>query len=256
MKTDFLAIRKIRAIPVVMMAMVAGAAAAQNAQEGMMTDEQITRAITTELAFSDVVMFDGVDVVVEDGMVTLDGAVGSLAAKRQAEEIAEVIDGVMNIANDIEIDSEPVAANEMQMAVASALRENPATDKYEIEVAAGENGQVTLTGTVDSMAESSLAETVAATVPGIRSIDNRIEVDTSRYYRAAEEIDAEIAERLRWDTRVDDDRINILVRDGGRVTLSGEVASLAAKRRAIELAEIEGVHMVDATHLEVVGRTD
>lgn len=197
-----------------------------------------------------VLLMAGVTAVAQDSG---DDGMTDERAKQQAEEVAEVIDGVRDIANDIRIDAEPVAADEMRMAVDSALRRNAATDTYEIDVSAGDDGRVTLTGTVDSMAERSLAETVTATVPGVRSIDNRIEVDTTRYYRAADEIKSDIAERLRWDARVDGSRIDILVRDGGRVTLSGEVESLAAKRQAIELAEIEGVHSIDAMHLEVAG---
>jgi len=104
---------------------------------------------------------------------------------------------------------------------------------------------------VDSWAERDLAELVAGKVTGVRSIDNLIKVDAASFLRGIGDIESDIQERLRWDARVDDSLIAVLVRQGGHVTLSGTVGSLAEKRLATRLARVEGVRSVDAAHLEV-----
>jgi osmotically-inducible protein OsmY len=216
-----------------------------------MTDENIARAVETELAFSDVIPIERVDVEVNDSIVSLTGTVSTLAAYRQAEDIAAIVKGVRGIVNRIDVDAQHVQATDVRTNVEEALAQNPATDAYEIEVRAATDGRVTLLGTVNSWAEKSLAETVASTVPGVRSITNELDVDDSRAYRGSEEIRADIAGRLHWDARVNASLIDILVRDGGRVTLSGTVGSLAEKRLAVGLAHVQGVRNVDADHLEV-----
>lgn len=221
-----------------------------------MTDENIARAVDTELAFSDVIPADRITVDVNDGIVSLTGSVSTLEAYRHAEDVAATVKGVRSIVNRIEVNTKSVAPDALRDAVEEALAQNPATDAYEIDVHATPDGQVTLSGTVNSWAEKSLADTVAATVPGVRSISNDLSVDTSRAYRGAEEIHADIAGRMHWDARINASDIDILVQDGGRVTLSGSVGSLAEKRLAVRLAHVEGVRQVNADHLEVAAVSD
>jgi osmotically-inducible protein OsmY len=225
-----------------------GGAAAQSS----FSDEQVSRAVLMEFAYADIVPTDNIVVAVSDGIVSLDGTVSTLVARQQAEEIAATISGVQSINNRIEVLTQDVPPDVLIAEVSAALAQNAATDSYEIDVAATIAGSVTLTGTVESWAEKSLAETVTATVSGVRAVDNQLTVDTSRFYRGAEEINADIAERFRWDARIDEEQIDILVRDGGRVTLAGSTASLAEKRLAVELAQVQGVMQIDAEHLDVV----
>ncbi|MDX1562308.1 MAG: BON domain-containing protein [Gammaproteobacteria bacterium] len=216
-----------------------------------MSDREVARAVESELQYSDIIPFSRVWIAVDDGIVSLTGSVSTLTAFEQAEDIAATVRGVRGIVNRIDVVAPDTEPSVLEQRVAAALAGNSATDQYEITIDASDAGIVTLDGTVDSWAERSLAETVTGTVRGVRSIQNRIAVDTSRVHRGPGEIDAEIDERLHWDARVDDSLIEILVRDGGRVTLSGTVGSLAEKRLAVELAHVAGVQTVDATHLEV-----
>jgi osmotically-inducible protein OsmY len=200
--------------------------------EDMRSDADIARAVTTELRYSDIIPIVDMQINVEDGIVTLLGDVPSLTAFRQAEDIAATVRGVRGIVNRAEISMAPDSAGDIRAKAARALAGNPATESYQIEVTAIGDGVLELAGTVDSWAERDLAETIAGAIPGIRSIDNRIEVTLLNYRRGPGEIDAEISERLRWDARVDDSLIAVLVRDGARVSLSGTVGSLAEKRLA------------------------
>jgi osmotically-inducible protein OsmY len=111
--------------------------------------------------------------------------------------------------------------------------------------------EVTLTGTVESWGERTLAGRVAKQVDGVQDLANRIAVRIAMQ-RPDAEIAAEIEEILAWDVLVDDDLIEVAVDDGG-VTLSGQVGSLAEKSRAINQSWVAGVKSVAAEELEVSG---
>ncbi len=59
--------------------------------------------------------------------------------------------------------------------VRNHLEDNPRVGPFPISVAA-RDGVVTLTGTVDSSEASSTAAGVARSVPGVRRVDNQLEV--------------------------------------------------------------------------------
>lgn len=128
---------------------------------------------------------------------------------------------------------------------------DPATDSYQITVAADNAGEVTLTGMVDSWQEKHLAGIVAKGTIGVTAVDNRISVvfadDTKR---PANDIKAEVEQRLFWDILVDSGLIDVSV-DGRTVRLTGTVGSAAERFRARELAFVNGVETVEADDLKV-----
>ena len=220
-----------------------------------MPDDDITSAVSTELGHSEVVSRDNIDVVTNGGIVSLSGTVETLAALRKAEDIATTVRGVREIDNRIEIAATGQEAPQaLKSRVEDALAMDAATDAYEIEVEAGDGGRIRLTGTVNSYAEKSLAETVTATVTGVRAIENALDVDTSRAHRGSDEIRADVIGRLSWNAGVDAADIDVLVQTGGRVTLSGTVESLAERRLAAELAHVAGVREVNTDHLDIADR--
>lgn len=222
-----------------------------NADAQPMTDQDIALAVDTELQHSEVVRFYHVGISVDDGIVTFTGNVPSVTAFRQIEDIASTVRGVRGIVNRLEIDAEPQSAAHLREQIQKAMDANPATDLYQLDIEATDDGVVTLTGSVDSWAERDLAESVAGRVMGVKAVENLITVDAASFLRGIGDIKADITERLRWDARVDDSLISVLVRQGGHVTLSGTVGSLAEKRLAARLARVQGVRSVDTMHLEV-----
>ena len=214
------------------------------------SDAAITDAVQHELAHEEIVPFNRVDVTTQDGIVTLTGSVSTLAARIQAEQRTSIVRGVRSIIDDIKVDTTR-QARQVETGVKAALADDPATDAYEVDVRAAADGAITLTGTVDSWAEKRLAETVAATVPGVTSITNELSVEPAPAFGGEGELAGVIRGRLHWDARVNDSLIHVLAMDGGRVLLSGTVGSLAEKRLATELAHVQGVQSVEASHLEV-----
>jgi len=240
-----------RISPLVVAAGLTAFATTSAAQIADISDGDIVRAIEQEFLRDDIVPFNRIDVVSENGVVTLTGRVSNLAARRHAEDVVGIVRGVRSIVDRVEVATEPRTVAELGKAVEAALAADPTTEPYGIEVWPMAAGLVQLTGTVDSWAERMLTENVVATVPGVTAIDNRIGLDNSAAYRREADISNDITGRMRWDVRVDDSLIHVLVREGGRVLLSGTVGSLAEKQHAIRLAWVDGVHEVDAESLNV-----
>ena len=137
---------------------------------------------------------------------------------------------------------------EIQRDIEDALLADPATDSYEIDVAVKDN-VVTLSGTVESIPEKDLCETVAKGVKGVTAVNNKIEVKWPKK-RSDREIKADIEKTLEWDAYVDHGLIVVNV-DDGVATLSGTVGSAAEKRLARIDAYVSGVKAVNDTDLNV-----
>lgn len=216
-----------------------------------MTDQTISDKIDDELLFDRGVVATKIDVRTSDGIVTLTGEVNNVLAKERAARIVEAVKGVRAVVNRIEV-SPSVTRSDAQIRrdVESALLDDPATESYEI-ITSVDNGEVTLTGTVDSYQERELVKTVAKGVRGVTAIDDQISVDY-KTDRADNEIQKEIEQALRWNTHVDNYLINVSV-NGGSVALSGAVGSASEKRMAETDAWVAGVTSVDSSKLSVEG---
>ncbi|MGD9031351.1 MAG: BON domain-containing protein [Desulfobacteraceae bacterium] len=214
-------------------------------------DRDITLAVQKKLINDQSVSPNLIDVWTDKGIVTLTGSVDNVLAKERATEIAETTKGVQSVVNRIVVKPGERQDGDISWDIRQAILDDPATDLYEIE-AEVKDGIVTLTGTVDSWAESRLCEKVVKSVKGVKGIKNEIEVQ-HKVKRQDWQIEAEIKRRLAWDVWVDDALINVSVKNG-RVTLSGKVGSAAEKSRAYGDAWVAGVTYVDYAELSVDSR--
>lgn len=218
------------------------------------TDDEITRAIDDKLLFDPGVKSYLIDARSSKGLVTLSGDVNNLLAKRRAAKAARTVRGVKAVVNSIDVTAPLRADDELKEAIETAFVENPATESWEI-LTFVDDGEVRLSGNVDSWHEKQLAETVAAGVRGVRSIDNQISI-TYEQERLDHEIRTEIEESLRWNALVDDSLISVTVNDG-KVTLSGIVGSSAERQEASIDAWVSGVKDVkDDLQVERWARDD
>lgn len=216
-----------------------------------MTDKTIADKIDDELLFDPGVVSTKIDVNTSSGIVTLTGKVNNILAKERAVRIAETVKGVRAVVNRIAVSPSVTRSGaQIRRDVESALLDDPATESYEVTTTV-QDGEVILTGTVDSYQERELVKTVAKGVRGVRAIDDQIDVDY-KTDRADGEIENEIEQTLRWNTLVDDNLINVSV-NGGKVALSGTVASAAEERLAETDAWVAGVTSVDTSKLSVEG---
>ncbi len=119
-----------------------------------------------------------IQIAVEDGTVTLDGRVGSLAQKRLAGVLAWWVPGTRDVVNGIEV-SPAQEDNDFEIvdAVRAALEKDRMVDAGEIRVGA-RRGIVMLEGLAIDQRQKEMAENDAWYVFGVNDVVNRIEMRT------------------------------------------------------------------------------
>jgi osmotically-inducible protein OsmY len=142
--------------------------------------------------------------------------------------------------------------------VKTALGLNRTLRQHSIDVST-ENGVVTLSGRVGSEEERARAESVAAAVPDVRQVVNRIRVGgvpaSSTGRSLGERFDdekIEVAVRLALSLNKGLDGTDVTVQAyRGEVTLAGEVATEAQRQQALQIArDTSSVsRVVDAMHV-------
>lgn len=205
-------------------------------------DRDITFAVERSLSRDGMVPHDGIDVTTAQGIVTLAGTVPTLFAKEQAVRHAQSIKGVRAVVNTLEVRNSQRTDGEVAQDVSKALVIDPATDSFELSATASD-GIVTLKGTVHSVVEKQLAESVIKGVKGVRGIRNEVQIKPTMV-RADDEIESDINKRFSNDVYLVDDDLDIQVKDGA-VVLSGTVGSALEKSRATTKAYVLGTKSVD-----------
>ena len=128
-------------------------------------------AIKRELPSS----WDRIKVIVDDGLVALEGEVEWRYQFARAEEAVARVRGIQGIINCIEVRPQ-VPPVEIKRKIEEALRRAAEIDASRITVEAN-GGEIILRGTVRSWAQREEAERAAWRAPGISKVDNRITVD-------------------------------------------------------------------------------
>ncbi|MEZ5066876.1 MAG: BON domain-containing protein [bacterium] len=242
---------RIRMLPFIALAVVSIAPGNTRAEDpDSRSDVQVTGAVENQYRTDRAVPLDRIDVHTKRGVVTLEGTVRDLLARRRAVRIAETVKGVRSVVDRLDVEQpEKITDSVIRGDVLAALLMDPATDSYEIAVSVSDGGVVTLSGTVQSWRERELAATVAAGVRGVTELHDDLEVSFPSS-RPDREIREEIAQTLVWNTRIDATLVAVDVEEG-EVQLSGIVGSAAEKREAREEAWTEGVRGVDDAGLLV-----
>ena len=141
--------------------------------------------------------------------------------------------------------SVPVHASKMDSSIESSAKQSYVFKTYlkadDIKIQSMD-GVVTLTGTVSEESHKSLAQETVAGLPGVKSVDNRLEVKGER---PAENSDAwlmmKVKTTLLFHRSVSGIKTEVNVKDG-IVTLQGEATSQAQKDLTTEYAkDVEGV---------------
>lgn len=120
-----------------------------------------------------------VKVETKNGAVTLRGKVATDAEKRAAEEVANGVDGVTSVKNQLQV--VPASArkavdakdDDLKMAVKARISREPRLKGSDVQVRA-DNGVVTLTGDVKDIGARARASEIARGVPGVRAVKNEL----------------------------------------------------------------------------------
>ena len=116
-----------------------------------------------------------IQVLVDNGRVTLSGQVEWQSQKVRVEEAVSHVRGVRALANDIRVELHNVPV-ELKQRIERAFLLNAEIEADQIAIEIGGDGTIILSGSVSSWIERDHAERTAQEAPGVRHDDNRIEV--------------------------------------------------------------------------------
>jgi hyperosmotically inducible protein len=124
-----------------------------------------------------------IDVETYRGDVQLNGFVDSAAAKTAAASVAQNVDGVTKVTNNLQVGAdrtsgEVVDDSTINSRVRAALIGDERTKSHQIEVDTNA-GVVNLGGFVDTAANKTAAAQLAGDVSGVTRVNNRLEVRTN-----------------------------------------------------------------------------
>ena len=147
------------------------------ATKTMVSDTWITSKTKISLFADERVKGTQVSVDTTKGVVHLRGKVDSAEAKSAAGDIAQGVEGVKSVKNDLQVVAptarKAVDASDSDIAKAVGTRLAKDTQLKKVEVRT-DAGVVTLTGEVPTIGSSAKASEMARGVPGVRSVKNEL----------------------------------------------------------------------------------
>lgn len=215
-------------------------------EAGNRSDSAVRTDILSALAVDPATDSWEIGVSVQNGKATLTGSVDSYAERELAATVTRGVKGVREVVNNMTVDyTSDRRDDEIKADIQQRLQWDVRIDDALIDVQI-RDGKVTLSGTVGSAYERSLAAG-DAWVSGVTAVDDdelKVEWwardDMQRKSAWAnmtdEEIRDAIVDAFLYDPRVMSFNPTVTV-DNGAVTLTGTVDNLKAKRAAAQVAE-------------------
>jgi osmotically-inducible protein OsmY len=136
-------------------------------------DADIAKAVVNSLQWH-VWVPNHIQATVENGWVTLTGAVKSGYERSSAEDAVSYLAGVKGVLNQITV-KPSVRATDVKAEIDKALKRNAEIDAAHIKVSAV-GGKVTLSGTIHSWDEREEAGSAAWCAPGVTEVENNLAV--------------------------------------------------------------------------------
>jgi osmotically-inducible protein OsmY len=196
----------------------------------MKTDSDIKRDVEFELKWDPDIDATDIAVSVKNGVVTLTGFVRSYSQKLDAERDAKRVNGVIGLANDIEVRlpvidqrPDPEIARDAVAAIKSELPYS-----YEGVKAVVKDGWLTLEGEVEWNFQRERAEKAVRRIKGVKGISNLISLKPKV---APSEIKRKIEAAFKRSAEIDASNITVEA-NGGEVVLRGTVRSWAEREEA------------------------
>lgn len=191
----------------------------------MKTDAQLKKDVEAELDWDPAIQAARVGVVVQDGVVTLTGHLGTFAEKAAAERAVKRVAGVRGMAVELDVKLEPhhqLSDAEIASAVQAAFKWHAAIPEDRIHFSV-EKGWVTLTGAVDWDFQRHNAEAAVRPLTGVQGVVDKIHL---RVREAPDYVVHRIHDALARYADDEATHIEVLV-ENGTATLRGTVNSWA-----------------------------
>lgn len=207
-----------------------------------MDDKQLRQDVIDELEFEPSIDAADIGVLVEDGVVTLNGHVPIYAHKLAAERAAWRVRGVKAVVQDIEVRlAGDRSSNEQIAKRALDILRWDGTVPEQVHVTVND-GWLTLSGVVDWQYQRDNAEKDLRGLAGVAGITNKI---TLKPVAEVGAVRTRIEEALKRNAEIQAGQIQVEINEGGTVTVDGKVDNWVEKR-AVERAiwSIPGVRAV------------
>ena len=204
-------------------------------------DLQLRDAVLQQLAWDSQIDASDIGVTAEDGAVALTGFIDSYAGKLAAERAVKRVRGVRAVANDLQVRLRMERGDDEIAEDAARALGLRATLPESVQ-AVVHGGHVTLTGTVQTLFASAVAENAIRHVRGIKGVANRIVVAPAAQRR---DVTREIARALHREAEVSARNVQVDV-SGDTVTLIGTVQSWHER----EAAERAAMHAAGIAHVD------
>jgi osmotically-inducible protein OsmY len=139
------------------------------------TDADIASAAVNALGWNVSVPKNAIQVVVDEGVVRLEGKVEWSYQRRAAEDAVRPLWGVRSVVNNVQI-SPTVRPSDVKTAIERAFERNARLEANRIRVEAVGDGKVTLKGAVKTWSEREEAERAAYAAPGVSHVEDRLTI--------------------------------------------------------------------------------
>jgi osmotically-inducible protein OsmY len=136
------------------------------------SDDEIARRAIETMKWSTLVPDDHVQIVVQNGHVTLTGSLDWNYQRVGAENVVAGIAGVVGVTNEITLRPR-VSERDVKLTIERALARNAAVEGQRVRVKAL-GDKVTLEGSVETWAGRRIVEQAAWSAPGVTAVDNRL----------------------------------------------------------------------------------
>jgi osmotically-inducible protein OsmY len=206
------------------------------------TDHELQKDVLAELRWEQGVDASEIGVAVKDGVVTLTGKVDTYLKKWRAEEAAHRVNGVIAVANDIEVRTIGERTDtDIAAAAVHALKWDASLPADKIQVTV-DKGWVTLKGELEWQYQKQEAERVIRRLWGVKGVSNLI---TLKPLASPSDLKKKIEDALVRSAQVDAKGITVEVQ-GSKAILKGKVRSWAERQEAERTAWLApGIIAVD-----------
>ena len=165
-------------VGLLMFASVAFADSAGGSRKDLQVYNDVSTAVTRYAQFT---IFDNVDVVVKDGVVTLSGDVTMPYKRNDIEKRVAQVSGVQQVTNQIKVLPASQGDDQLRYRIARAIYNDPNFWNYAIGPNPSihiivEHGHVTLTGVVNNNTDRTIARSLASQFPAM-SVKNDLKTD-------------------------------------------------------------------------------
>ena len=151
--------------------------------ERALSDRDVAEQIAGQVrSYPYYTVFDDVNVLVKDGVVTLTGAVTEPRKSSDIVNMASRLTGVLDIKNDLVVLSVSGTDAQLRTTIANRIYGDPLFTQYSMQSVPPihiivQGGRVTLVGVVSTQMEKMKAEMLARETFGVFSVENKLRVE-------------------------------------------------------------------------------